>query len=83
MTKLALSNISDFVGRELGVSGWMTVDQSRFNQFAKCTGDHQSIHVLQIAKPFLEALTNTSAIIFDVPGISGSPLPPLPIGRQL
>jgi acyl dehydratase len=46
VTKLALSNISDFVGRELGVSGWMTVDQSRINQFAKCTGDHQSIHVL-------------------------------------
>jgi len=46
VTKLALSNISDFVGRELGVSGWMTVDQSRINQFAKCTGDHQWIHVL-------------------------------------
>jgi pimeloyl-ACP methyl ester carboxylesterase len=32
----------------------------------------------QIAKPFLQALTNTTAIIFDVPGISGSPLPSLP-----
>ena len=32
----------------------------------------------QIAKPFLQALTNTSVIIFDVPGIGGSPLPPLP-----
>jgi hypothetical protein len=36
----------------------------------------------QIAKPFLEALTNTSAIIFDVPGIGGSPLPPLPIANS-
>src|SRR5262249_57782312 len=27
----------------------------------------------QLAKPFLHALTNTAAIIFDVPGIGGSP----------
>ena len=45
MTNLTLSNINDFVGCELGVSGWMTVDQSRINQFADCTGDHQWIHV--------------------------------------
>jgi poly(3-hydroxyalkanoate) depolymerase len=32
----------------------------------------------QLAKPFLRALKNTPAIIFDVPGIGGSPLPPLP-----
>jgi acyl dehydratase len=45
VTDLTLSNINDFVGRELGVSGWMTVDQARINQFADCTGDHQWIHV--------------------------------------
>ena len=45
MTNLTLSNINDFVGRELGVSGWMTVDQARINQFADCTCDHQWIHV--------------------------------------
>jgi poly(3-hydroxyalkanoate) depolymerase len=32
----------------------------------------------QLAKPFLLALTNTEAIIFDVPGVGGSPLPTLP-----
>jgi poly(3-hydroxyalkanoate) depolymerase len=32
----------------------------------------------QVAKPFLHALANTAAIIFDVPGIGGSPLPSLP-----
>jgi poly(3-hydroxyalkanoate) depolymerase len=32
----------------------------------------------QLAKPFLQALTETAAIIFDVPGIGGSPLPRLP-----
>ena len=32
----------------------------------------------QLAKPFLHALTHTGAIIFDVPGVGGSPLPSLP-----
>jgi acyl dehydratase len=45
VSNLTLSNINDFVGRELGVSNWMTVEQSRINQFAACTGDHQWIHV--------------------------------------
>ena len=45
MSNLTLSNINDFVGCELGVSSWMAVDQSRINQFADCTDDHQWIHV--------------------------------------
>jgi poly(3-hydroxyalkanoate) depolymerase len=32
----------------------------------------------ELARPFLEALTDTTAIIFDVPGVGGSPLPSLP-----
>jgi poly(3-hydroxyalkanoate) depolymerase len=32
----------------------------------------------QLAKPFLYGLENTAAIIFDVPGIGGSPLPRIP-----
>ena len=32
----------------------------------------------ELAKPFLQALTDTRAIIFDVPGVGGSPLPSLP-----
>src|SRR5262245_48348973 len=32
----------------------------------------------ELAKPFMSALTSTEAIIFDVPGVGGSPLPPLP-----
>ena len=41
----SLATIQEFIGRELGVSEWMTVDQERINQFADCTGDHQWIHV--------------------------------------
>jgi poly(3-hydroxyalkanoate) depolymerase len=32
----------------------------------------------ELARPFLEALTNTTAVIFDVPGVGGSPRPLLP-----
>jgi len=41
----SLSTLGDFVGQELGVSDWITVDQARINQFADQTGDHQWIHV--------------------------------------
>ena len=41
----SLDTLDQFVGRELGVSAWLTVDQERIQQFADCTGDHQWIHV--------------------------------------
>jgi acyl dehydratase len=33
------------VGRHLGFTAWMTLDQDRINRFADATGDHQWIHV--------------------------------------
>lgn len=33
------------VGRHLGVSDWLLIDQKRIDQFAEATGDHQWIHV--------------------------------------
>ena len=41
----SLRTVSDFVGKELGVSNWVQVEQPRIDQFAECTGDHQWIHV--------------------------------------
>jgi acyl dehydratase len=40
-----MATAHEFVGRELGMSDWLTVDQDRIDQFATCTGDHQWIHV--------------------------------------
>lgn len=40
-----VASIEDFVGRELGVSDWTVVDQARIDDFARCTGDTQWIHV--------------------------------------
>ena len=39
------NQLTDYIGKEVGVSEWMTVDQERINQFADATGDHQYIHV--------------------------------------
>jgi len=41
----SMATAPNFVGRELGVSDWVAVDQDRINQFAGCTGDRQWIHV--------------------------------------
>ncbi|RFB78472.1 MaoC family dehydratase [Methylovirgula sp. 4M-Z18] len=45
MARFTLAEIGNHVGKELGVSDWVTIDQARIDQFAACTGDHQWIHV--------------------------------------
>jgi acyl dehydratase len=40
-----MASLPQFVGRELGVSDWLTVDQPKIDAFAACTGDRQWIHV--------------------------------------
>jgi acyl dehydratase len=45
MGDLTLSQLGEHVGRELGVSQWVAIEQSRIDAFAACTGDHQWIHV--------------------------------------
>ena len=42
---LTFEGLKALAGQELGVSGWITVDQEKINQFAHCTGDGQWIHV--------------------------------------
>jgi acyl dehydratase len=45
MSSLTLAGLGQKVGHELGVSGWVKIDQARIDAFASCTGDHQWIHV--------------------------------------
>ena len=45
ITGYGVATLNDFVGRELGVSDWVVVDQTRIDAFAQCTGDTQWIHV--------------------------------------
>src|SRR5262245_18174516 len=41
----SMATAAQCVGRELGTSGWVAVDQDRIDRFAACTGDRQWIHV--------------------------------------
>jgi acyl dehydratase len=43
--KMPLSELIQHVGEEMGVSSWITLDQSRIAEFAHCTDDHQWIHL--------------------------------------
>ena len=44
-SRFNLENAKDLIGQELGVSGWTALDQETIDAFARCTGDHQWIHV--------------------------------------
>ncbi|TNM62584.1 MaoC family dehydratase [Aliirhizobium smilacinae] len=45
MREISLADVPGLVGQELGISEWITVDQTMINQFADATLDHQFIHV--------------------------------------
>ncbi len=50
-----LADLQALVGHDIGCSEWMAVEQSRIDQFAHATGDHQWIHtdpVRAAAGPF-------------------------------
>jgi acyl dehydratase len=39
------ADLAQYIGKEIGVSDWFTVDQAIIDKFADATGDHQWIHV--------------------------------------
>jgi len=41
----SVEELTAAVGRDLGVTDWIAVEQERVNAFAEATGDHQWIHV--------------------------------------
>lgn len=45
MPVVAKEKLQDYIGKETGVSDWLTITQERVNQFADVTEDHQFIHV--------------------------------------
>jgi len=44
-SELTIEKIDAYIGREIGRSGWLRIDQARIDAFADCTEDHQWIHV--------------------------------------
>lgn len=45
MPHVPVTELSQYVGKELGHSAWLKIDQQRINLFAEATGDFQFIHV--------------------------------------
>ena len=45
MPLASLDEIRSRIGEEVGVSGWITIDQARIDAFADATEDRQFIHV--------------------------------------
>jgi acyl dehydratase len=45
MPVAALDDIRSRIGHEIGVSGWLTMDRQRIDEFAESTEDRQFIHV--------------------------------------
>lgn len=43
--KLSAENAKSHIGEEVGVSGWLKIEQDRIDTFADVTNDHQFIHV--------------------------------------
>ena len=39
------AQLKDYIGKEVGVTDWVEIDQDRINKFADATGDHQYIHI--------------------------------------
>ena len=45
MKAIPVSELTSLIGKDMGHSDWLQIDQERVNQFAECTGDHQFIHI--------------------------------------
>lgn len=45
VTTINPKNVGDYIGKETGVSSWITITQQQINQFAESTLDQQFIHV--------------------------------------
>jgi acyl dehydratase len=45
MPYVPVAELKDYIGKELGRSEWLTIDQDRINLFAEATGDFQFIHI--------------------------------------
>ena len=78
-----IDSLASSVGQDLGVTGWITVEQCTIDKFADATGDHQWIHTdAERARngPFgttvahgyltLSILARLLPELFDVAGIS-------------
>ncbi len=79
----SIADITALVGKVMGTSSWMMIDQARIDAFAEVTNDHQFIHVDPVAAkatPFggtiahgLLTLSLLPSMIYEViPAVNGT-----------
>lgn len=58
----SIAQLTEYVGREVGLSDWLEVSQERINQFAEATEDRQWIHLdverAALESPFKETIAH-------------------------
>ncbi|HSO17984.1 MAG TPA: MaoC family dehydratase [Desulfosarcina sp.] len=72
-SNVTIDAIKARVGREIGRSGWLRIDQARIDAFADCTEDHQWIHVDRAraaAGPFGATVAHGFLILALIPRLS-------------
>ena len=75
-----VEELISLVGKEVGQSDWLLVDQARIDRFADVTGDHQFIHVdpvLAAATPFGGTIAHGLLTLSLVPTLAADALPRL------
>lgn len=74
MAKVIINSFSEFetyIGKDLGVSDYVRIDQQRINQFAEATFDHQWIHTdeqrASLESPFKKTIAHGYLALSLVP----------------
>ncbi|MCZ8193285.1 MAG: MaoC family dehydratase [Brevundimonas sp.] len=80
MSPTPVSRLPELVGREVGVSRWIEVDQARIDAFAEVTEDRQFIHIdpeAAKATPFGGTIAHGFLTLSLASAMSYDALPPL------
>jgi acyl dehydratase len=75
---MALDELKTYVGKEIGVSEWFTIDQKRINEFADVTEDHMFLHVnreMAKATPFGGTIAHGLLTLSMVPVMAYQAMP--------
>jgi acyl dehydratase len=82
---IPLVDYPSLVGREVGISDWVTVDQTMIDRFADLTGDRQFIHVdpLRAAATPLGGTIAHGFLTLSLLGGMGMEIIPLPTGMVM
>ncbi|HEY0682176.1 MAG TPA: MaoC family dehydratase [Steroidobacter sp.] len=82
---VSLEQYRQFVGRQIGVSGWYLMDQQRIDRFAAVTEDERFIHVDPLAAattPFGGTIAHGFLSLSMLSAMAASVIPPV-VGAEM